>query len=234
MAQYEVWVVDRPEGFRGASLDDVPPRPGEVREVLAQNDGLFAAVRTACEFNAKARRDCSPLWAVVVEPGSPGLTWPNARLCTPMSYRVAAIWWPGGWEPRSPLDVPRCVWRAQGHTQPVPLSYERALAVVSGLNQQSMDQAGSLWYVLVAVENEPLSQTVAYDATGVETTVQVRRLHVVEPDGGGRGDCSYCPAHSLPCASGGILQAEQTTNETRIKPNENEKGKTAWKAAFPS
>lgn len=217
MAQYEVWLVDCPEGFAGASLDDVPPRPGEPREVLVRSEGLFAAVRAACEFNENARRDRARRWAVVVEPGCPGLTWPNARLCTPMSYRVAAIWWPEGWEPRSPLDVPRCVWRAQGHTHPDPLSYERAVAVVSGLNQQGMDQAGPLWYVLVAVENEPLSQTVTYDASGMETTVQVRRLHVVEPAEGGRGDCSYCPAHSLPCASGGVLQPEQTASETWVR-----------------
>jgi hypothetical protein len=217
MASYEVWIVARPEGFSGASLDDVPPPSGQPFRVLDAFGGLFSAVRAASEFNESARRDGSPEWAVVVQPGCLGKTWPNARLCTPLSYRVTAIWWPSGWEPRSPWDVPRCVWRAQGQTDPAPLSYERALAVMRGLNQQSLDNAGSLWYVLVAVENEPISQTVAYDASGVETTVQVRRLHVVQPDEGGRGDCSYCPAHSLPCATGDVLDLEQTASATSIR-----------------
>ncbi len=212
MARYEVWIVARPEGFSGASLDDVPPQPGQPLRVLAEAGELFTAVRAASEFNASARGDGSAAWAVVVQPGSPGRTWPSARLCTPLSYRVTAMWWPAGWEPQSPWDVPRCVWRAQGETDPAPLSYERALAVTGGLNQQSMDHAGSLWYVLIAVENEPISQTVAYDPSGIETTVQVRRLHVVRPDAGRRGDCSYCPAHSLPCAAGDLLDPEQTAS----------------------
>lgn len=218
MAKYEVWVVARPEGFSGASLDDVPPQPGQPLRVLVEAGELFTAVRAASEFNESARRDGSSGWALVVEPGCPGRIWPNARLCTPLSYRVTAIWWPTGWEPRSPSDVPRCVWRAQGPTDPAPMSYQRALTVMRGLNQQSMDHAGSLWYVLVAVENEPISQTVAYDATGIETTVQVRRLHVVEPEEGGRGDCSYCPAHSLPCATGDIFGSEQTTIAISSRP----------------
>ena len=53
-------------------------------------------------------------WAVVVEPGSTGRVWPAARLCTPLTYKVTAIWWPDGWEPDSPLDVPNCVWQAEG------------------------------------------------------------------------------------------------------------------------
>lgn len=214
MAKYEVWIVARPEGFIGSALDDVPPQPGQPLRVLAEADDLFAAVKAASGFNASARDDNSSGWAVVVEPSCQGKTWPNARLCTPLSYRVTAVWWPTGWEPRSPHDVPRCVWRAQGQTDPAPLSYERALAVVCALNQQSMDHAGSMWYVLVAVENEPFSQTVAYDASGIETTVQVRRSHVVEPDEGGHGDCSYCPAHGLPCASGDVLGREQTARAT--------------------
>jgi hypothetical protein len=214
MARYEAWIVARPEGFSGASLDDVPPQPGQPLRVLAEAGELFAAVRAAIDFNAKARCDPSAAWAVVVETACPGRTWPSARLCTPLSYRVAAIWWPAGWEPQSPLDVPRCLWRAHGETDPAPLSYDRALAVVRGLNQQSMDHAGAMWYVLVAVEHEPISQTVAYDPSGIETTVQVRRLHVVRPEEGGRGDCSYCPAHSLPCATGDLLDSEQTAIAT--------------------
>jgi hypothetical protein len=217
MARYEVRIIERPQGWTGASPDDVPPQPGEPLRVLTETDDLFAAVRAAIRFNETARSEASAGWAVVVEAGSPGSAWPNARLCTPLGYRVAAVGWPTGWEPQSPLDVPRCLGRAQGETDPVPLSYDRALAVVRGLNQQSMDHAGSSWYVLMAVENEPISQTVSYDPSGAETTVQVRRLHVVVPDEGGRGDCSYCPARSLPCATGDLRDAEQTAGATSTR-----------------
>jgi len=202
MAKYEVWRVARPQGWRAASLDDVPPRPGQPLGVLAEADDLLPAVRRAMEENKAVRDEASAAWAVVVERGCPGRIWRNARLSTPLGYRVTAIWWPTGWEPLSPLDVPSCLGRAQGETDPAPLNYEQALAVVRGLNQQSMDHASPLWYVLMAVENEPISQTVSYDPSGIETTVQVRRLHVIRPDGGGTGDCTYCPAHSLQCSQG--------------------------------
>ena len=217
MARYEVRLIERPKDWHAASPDDVPPRPGRPLRVMMEADELFAAVRAAVEFNEAARDDASAGWAVVVEADSPGRTWPGVRLCTPLGYRVAAVGWPTGWEPQSPLDVPRCVWRAQGETDPAPLSYDRALAAVRGLNQQSMDHAGSLWYVLVAVENEPISQTVSYDPSGIETTVQVRRLHVVLPDEGGRGECSYCPAHSLPCATGDFPDPGQTASGTSTR-----------------
>lgn len=206
MAKYQVWLVARPQGWTSPVLDDVPPRPGTPRGVLGEDDDLFAAVRRAIEHNQTAQAGRSPDWAVVVEPGSPGGTWREARRCTPLSYRVAAIWWPTGWEPQSPGDVPNCVWRAQGETDPAPLSYAQASAAVRGLNQQSMDHASPLWYVVVAVEDEPVSQTVSYEPSGTETTVQVRRLHLVRPDDAGRGDCSHCPAHGLQCVRAGSVE----------------------------
>ncbi len=106
MAKYQVWLVARPQGWTSPVLDDVPPRPGTPRGVLGEDDDLFAAVRRAIEHNQTAQAGRSPDWAVVVEPGSPGGTWREARRCTPLSYRVAAIWWPTGWEPQSPGDVP--------------------------------------------------------------------------------------------------------------------------------
>lgn len=217
MARYEVRVIERPQGWSEASLEDVPPRPGRATRVLCGAEELFAAVRAAVQFNETARRDAAAEWAVVVEPGSSGRIWPDARLCTPLGYRVAAMGWPTGWEPQSPWDVPRCLSRAQGETDPAPLSYDRAMAVVRGLNQQSIDQAGSSWYVVVAVENEPISQSVSYDPSGMETTVQVRRLHVAVPDQGSRGNCSYCPAHSLPCATRDLHEPEATTSVTSTR-----------------
>jgi hypothetical protein len=134
------------------------------------------------------------------QPGTVGRSSLRARLCTPLAYKVAALWWPTGWEPQSPLDVPNCAWKAHGDPDPKPLSYAQATAIVRGLNEQGMTHAGAMWYVVIAVENEPVLQTISHDASGTETTVEVRRLHVVRPEeGSGPGDCSHCPAGSIPC-----------------------------------
>jgi hypothetical protein len=199
MAKYQVLVVAAATDWVPACPDDAPPRPGDPLEVLAEADDLFAAVRQAIGHNEDVGR-VEGRWAVVAEPGSLGRTWPGARLCTPIAYKVTAIWWPEGWEPESPLDVPNCPWQVQGRVSDEHLSYPQAEAAIRGLNRQCMNQPGSNWYVIVAVENEPISQTVSYDAAGVETTVEVRRLHVIRPEQGGRGSCSHCPAHSLQCA----------------------------------
>ena len=216
MARYQVSIVERPDQWVPASPDDVPPQPGAPVESLAEAAPLFSAVRQAIDYNQSLDRQEDRRWAVVVEPGSRGQTWPSARLCTPLAYQVAAIWWPTGWEPSSPLDVPNCVWQAQSGSGQGPMPYRRALATVRALNRQSIDHAATMWYVLVAVENEPVSQTVAYDASGTETTVAVRRLHVVRPEsGGGKGDCTHCPAHSFDCAQEEWTSREHTAAETR-------------------
>jgi hypothetical protein len=217
MAKYEISLIQRPPGWQPAGPDDVPAEPGRPLEVLGQADNVFAAVRQAIEYNQAADRQQSERWAVVVEPGVFGRYWRHARLCTPLVYKVAAIWWPAGWEPQSPIDVPNCVWRAQGEMDQDRLTYPQALATVRGLNQQSMNHAAAMWYVIIAMENESISQTVSLDPAGTETTVQVRRLHVVRPESGGKGDCSYCPAHSFQCAKEDWFSAEQTiaTTETR-------------------
>jgi hypothetical protein len=218
MARYQVATVERPEGWEPASWDDVPPAPGERRQVLADGEDLFAAVRRAIEHNERSEREGGRDWAVVVEPGSLGQTWPGARLCTPLAYKVTAIGWPTGWEPQSPADVPRCVWKAQAGAEHLRLSWARAVAVVRGLNQQSMSHHGSRWYVVAAVENEPVSQTVSYDSAGTETTVLVRRLHLVMPEEGGRGDCSWCPAHRLDCARSDAAELEPTVATVQSRP----------------
>jgi hypothetical protein len=214
MGRYRVSIIERPEGWEPASPDDLPPEPGEPQEVLSEADELFAAVRQAIDHNQSPDRASDRRWAVVIEAGSLGRKWRAGRLCTPLAYKVAAIWWPTGWEPGSPLDVPNCVWRAPSGGTQQPMSYQRALATVRGLNRQSMDQAGTMWYVVIAVENEPLSQTVSYDPSGVETTVEVRRLHVARPERGGKGDCSHCPAHGLDPAREDWASLEQTATET--------------------
>jgi hypothetical protein len=185
--------------------------------VRCEREELFTAVREAIAYNQSDQRQRDACWAVVVEPGRLGQMWRNARLCTPVAYKVAGIWWPGGWEPQSSLDVPNCVWRTQGEVTEQRLSYPQALAMIQGLNQQSLDRLSPIWYVIVAVENEPVSHTVSYDPAGTETTVQVRRLHVVRPEKGGRGDCSHCPAASLPCAREDWIALEQTTTSSRTR-----------------
>lgn len=201
MAKYQVVAVRRPDGWSPARPDDVPETLGEPLAVLGQADDLFEAVAGAIRFNEGSEAAESRRWAVVVEPGSRGRRWPAARLCTPIDYKVTAIWWPEGWEPDSPLDVPNCLWRAQGSQDRPPLSYRRALATARGLNRQCMDQTGTTWYVVVAVENEPISQTVAVDASGSETRVEVRRVHTIRPPQGGHGRCAHCPAHNFQCAN---------------------------------
>jgi hypothetical protein len=214
MARYQVSIIERPEDWVPASPDDVPPEPGAVLDALAETDGLFPAVRLAIDHNRSPDRQKDRRWAVVIEPGRPGPTWPSARICTPVAYKVASIWWPTGWEPDSPLDVPNCVWLEESGTGHGPMPYRRALATVRALNRQSMDHAATTWYVLVAVENEPVSERAAYDASGTETTVAVRRLHVVRPERGGKGDCSHCPAHSLDCVNEDWNWLEQSATET--------------------
>ncbi len=218
MARYLVSLVDRPSQWKPASWDDAPPQSGEPRGTLGESDDLFAAVRQAIQHNEALPQQGDAAWAVVVEPGSSGRAAAVGRLCTPLAYRVAAIWWPTGWEPLAPLDVPNCVWKAQSEVSQQGLTYPQALATVHGLNRQCLEHPGAMWYVLVAVENEPVSQTISYDPAGTETTVMVRRLHVIRPDNeGGTGDCSHCPACDYPCAQDDWTSLPQTTTTTATR-----------------
>lgn len=216
MSQYQISLIDRPRSWQPEGPDDVPSSPGKLLDTLGVAEHVFEAVRQAIAYNEAAQREDTGKWAVVVQPGSLGHIWPGARLCTPLRYKIMAVWWPGGWEPQNPLDVPNCVWRAQGEPDGDSMGYADAVARVRALNRQSMDHAGTMWYVVIALENEPISRTVSYDPAGTQTTVEVRRLHVVRPEeGGGHGDCSHCPAHSFECARENWLSLEQAaTTET--------------------
>lgn len=218
MGRYQVSTIGCPPDWAPEFPDAIPPQPGPLLDVLSETDSLFPALRAAIDHNKRAKQERADRWAVVVEPGSLGQTWRGARLCTPVAYKVTAIWWPQGWEPESPLDVPNCVWKAQGDVGQERLSYRRALATVRSLNRQCMAQASSTWYVLMAVENEPVSHTISFDAAGVETAVEVRRLHVVRPEPAGRGDCSHCPAHSFECAREDWTSLEQTIASSHSRP----------------
>jgi len=218
MAKYQVSLIERPDGWQPKSSDDVPANPSRPVDVLAEEDDLFAAVRRAIDYNDAAPQGADARWAVVVEPGNLGRNWPGARLCTPLAYKVAAIWWPTGWEPKSPLDVPNCVWRAQGEPNDQLVNYQDAVATVQSLNHQGMNQAAPRWFVVMAIENEPLSHTVSLDPSGTETTVKVRKVHLVRADKGGHGDCSQCPAHSFDCAKDDWATIGQVNLNTAGRP----------------
>jgi hypothetical protein len=200
MACYRVVLIPVDENWTPASPDDVPPQPPQPNERLLETEDFFSAVREAIQFNQQTWSERKGRWAVVCEVGCPGKTWPGLRICTPLRYKIASIWWPPGWEPNSPLDMPLCICRTHGTLQEDQLSYEQALATIQALNQQAMDRASTMWYVMLAVENEPVSRTISYDPAGLQTTVEIRRLHVAQPAGGGHGDCSHCPARSLDCS----------------------------------
>jgi hypothetical protein len=67
------------------------------------------------------------------------------------------------------------------------MTYQQAVATVRGLNQQNMDRPGKTWYVLATASDEASPE---------------QKLEIVQTvEGGGKGDCSHCPAHHLPCAT---------------------------------
>jgi hypothetical protein len=108
-------------------------------------------------------------------------------------YQVAAVWWPDGWEPAGPLDVPNCLGRApeSGPARPA-MELAQAVATVRGLNRQNLDHPGALWYV-VAERDEPAA------GHAEEKPLEVVR----DVEGSGSGDCSHCPANRYPCAAKG-------------------------------
>ena len=217
MPKYQVAIIKRPANWKPESADDVPLELSGPVAVLTESEDLFDAVGRAMQHNESPEAQQRGRWAVVVEPGSVGRVWPAARLCTPITYKVTAIWWPDGWEPNSPLDVPNCVWQAHGRAGGQWLSYPRAEATVLSLNRQSMDHPGTTWHVVVAVENEAVARTVSYDPAGTETTVEVRRMHVIRPEKGGHGDCAHCPAHTFECSKAQWLSQVQTVSATHSR-----------------
>ena len=72
-----------------------------------------------------------------------------------MQYEVATVWWPEGWEPCGPLDVPNCLARVPQAGPPKPRTdLKQALATVRSLNRQNMDRPGNAWYVVEEVGGE--------------------------------------------------------------------------------
>jgi len=218
MSRYCLAMIAKPLDWKPDRPDDVPNElPPEV-EIRGEFDDLFPALRMAVELNEKSLGGGEGGWAIVIDPSGPGRRWKAGRICSPVAYKVSVIWRPEGWEPDSPLDVPNCVWKGQAQLEAESLAYPQAVESVRGLNQQCIDMASSMWYVVVAVENEPISQILTYDPTGTETTTRVRKLHVIRPEQGGRGDCSHCPAHSFQCAQANWTSLSQTSADTETHP----------------
>jgi hypothetical protein len=217
MPKYQVAIIRRPERWQPECADDVPLELNGPVEVLLESEDLFAALDRAIEHNESPDAGRRGRWAVVVEPGGVGRVWPFARLCTPVIYKVSSIWWPDGWEPESPLDVPNCVWKSNEPVGGQWLAYPQAEATVLALNRQCMDHPGSTWHVVVAIENEPISRTVSHDPSGAETTVEVRRMHVIRPSQGGHGRCSHCPAHDFQCAKSDWMSQMQTVSASQTR-----------------
>jgi hypothetical protein len=217
MAQYQVATIKRPQNWQPETADDVPLEFAGPVSILSESDDLFEAVSRAITHNESDEARQQGRWAVVVEPSGNGRIWPAARLCTPITYKVTAIWWPDGWEPNSPLDVPNCVWQAQGPGSGEPLGYPEAEATVLGLNRQCMDHPGTTWHVIVAIENEAVSRMISYDPSGMETTVETRRMHVIQPEQGSHGSCAHCPAHEFECAKAEWSSQLQTISAHRSR-----------------
>lgn len=195
---YQVAIFARPRDWSNWTLDDVPPALAGPLEVAGQYETLLEALGRAIEYNQDQARKNDLTWAVVVEAETRSRRWDGPRLCTPVSFKLASLVRPEGWEPAGPLDVPNCIWKADSRAR-AEMTLDQAIDTMRALNRQSMDLADTTWFVPVAVQSEPLEESVSYDSAGKQTVTQVRRMEVIRPAEGGRGDCSYCPAHDFPC-----------------------------------
>ena len=200
MPKYQVAVIDRPEKWTPECADDVPLELHGPVEVLAESDDLFAAVDRAMEHNESgeaAAAAAGPWWSSRAAPAASGPTRGSAPRSPTKSPPSGG---PTAGSPIRPWTCPTASGRPAGRAGGEWLSYPQAEATVLALNRQCMDHPGAAWHVVVATENEPASRTVSYDPAGAETTVEVRRMHVIRPEHGGHGDCSHCPAGTFPCA----------------------------------
>jgi len=196
---YQVLIVSRPADWQAQRADDVPAGLQAPFEVAGEWDDLWKARDAAVAFNEEPQRTQDLRWAVVGDCGARSRRWAGPRVCTPLAYKVVALVRPESWEPGSPWDVPNCIAKADRQGAGVELSRRQALATMWALNQQSIDQTDTTWFVAVAVENEPCAESIRYDPAGHDTVVETRRMHVMFPPTGGRGDCSCCPARAFPC-----------------------------------
>lgn len=178
---YRVSIIEFPAHWEPVTLDD---SPDDLRcvEDIGRHETIESALSQVVEFNREATEVGSPRWAVVFEAPSRGRA--NFRVCTPLTYRLVHIQWPEGWTPSSPLDVPDSAWHNQSDAT-VEYGFDEAVDAVRSMNEAHMlEPACQRWTLLVAIECEPLYTSTYCDHLGTETSMSVRRLHVVKPTNG--------------------------------------------------
>ena len=100
---YQVAIVARPRNWSNRAVDDVPAVLEGPFQVAAQCETLLEVLPRAIEYNQDPVRKSDLTWAVVVEAGTRSRRWDGPRLCTPVTYKLASLVRPEGWEPAGPL-----------------------------------------------------------------------------------------------------------------------------------
>lgn len=175
---YRVSLVQYPDGWEPVSLDDSPDGL-RCTEDIGVHDTLEDALEQVLDFNMESIEGDRSKWAVIFETPVRGRQ--NFRVCTPLTYRIIHIHWPEGWAPNSPVDVPDCEWHDQSDTN-AEFTFDEALDTLKSLNEvHLMEPSSERWSIMVAVECEPVHTSMYCDHLGTETSMTVRRLHIVRP-----------------------------------------------------
>jgi len=177
-AGYRVSLVQFPEDWEPGSLDDSPDGL-RCTEDIGQHVLLEDALEQALDFNELSVEGERSKWAVIFE--SPVRGRLNFRVCTPLSYRIVHIHWPEGWSPQSPFEIPDCTWRDQSDSSN-EFTFDEAFDALKSLNEAHlMEPSCERWSIMLAIECEPIHTSMYCDHLGTETTMTVRRLHVIRP-----------------------------------------------------
>ncbi len=175
---FRVSLVEFPEDWEPGSLDDSPDGL-RCTEDIGHHDLLEDALEQSLDFNEQSIHGDRSKWAVIFETPVRGRL--NFRVCTPLSYRIVHVHWPQEWTPESPLDVPDCAWRDQSDSN-AEFTFDEGLDALKSLNEAHlMEPSCERWSIMVAVECEPVHTSMYCDHLGTETTMTVRRLHVIRP-----------------------------------------------------
>lgn len=175
---YRVSLVQFPENWEPASLDDSPDGLRCIDD-LSSYDLLEDALEQVLDFNRESIEGDRSKWAVIFETPVRGRL--NFRVCTPLSYRIVHIHWPDGWTPESPFDVPDCQWHDQSDSN-TEFAFDEGIEALRSLNEAHLMEPNSgRWSIMVAVECEPVHTSLYCDHLGTETSMTVRRLHMIKP-----------------------------------------------------
>lgn len=103
-------------------------------------------------------------------------------------YQVATIERPHDWDPRGPLDLPDQPPEIKASFADKALTFSQAVATVRSLNRQVIDRTGTTWYVIVALENEPVGRTAPCHSAESESAAEHQPYHVVRLEESGGQD----------------------------------------------